>query len=507
MGMRTIYKSPRSGAGRAGTALTLALLVFCLVAFSTIIGCSGHNDPVSPDQSGVLYRSGQAFSEPEEWGAAGTLDSSTSTWAVGGGTVGDIATVDDGIDPLVTAFVKSKAIMGGVVISLMLKDSSWESVYEGDFYYQSGYQNCQHPAVEVTYSHPQASDGQLTVHIIWAQEFPNQWDIVYRQLQFDPTDEPPWEPTFYESARVTDTGSCYETQPDLAVYYPDGDLYAVCRAEVPGVSRYAIYAYKLPYEDGWDPGEWQSEGTVAQLDTTEKNYPSIDAGLTSRVVDAVLTQQVEVVWSQPVDGYKHIFYNAWDVGDSPDSGDAIRISPEIENAHQILPKIDALPYSSELNEAVIAWACENAGGGELPYAHVMMVATPFIGDEFDYPVYGLGYYSRCPDLAGCQGEYDEFEGQGLFALSHHYRDPSMVRWDIRASTYSVDVDYLNQTFEFNLEQWTLANSVPLWNPYWPFTGPTISLRIPDPLDWDENNFGMGWICAGYTGYLAQGDTI
>jgi len=78
--MSTYFKSPRSGAGRAGIALTLEVLVFSLVALGTIVGCSGRNDPVRPEQSGALCRLAQAFSDPEEWGTAYSLDSSTSTW-------------------------------------------------------------------------------------------------------------------------------------------------------------------------------------------------------------------------------------------------------------------------------------------------------------------------------------------------------------------------------------------------------------------------------------------
>ena len=487
--------TPRSGGGGgAGIALTLAVLVFSLIALSSMVGCSGHNDPVRSDQSGVLYRSAQDFSQPEEWGDACTLDSSTSTWTVTGGTIGDIATDDGDIDLPFTAFVRTKPIMGGTVVGLVLLNGNWESVYEGDFYYQQGYQHCVHPAVEVTYSHPDQSDPQLTVHIIWAEEFPNQWDIVYGQLQFDPTEEPPWEPA-YESGLVTDTGACYETQPDLAVYYPDGDLYAVYRAEVAGPTRYAIYTRNLEY--GADPDEWSNAEVVAQLNPTLKEYPSIDLGPYSGTTGATLTQQVEVVWCQTVDGYKHIFYNPWEVGESPYYGDAIRISPDIGEADQILPKIDSLPYSAELGQAVIAWGCEDP-------VEVMMVVTPFIGEEFDYPVYDVDY-SRCPELAGCQGTYGGFDG--LIALFRHFKHPYMVWWGVEASTYSVDVDYLNQTFHFDEKQWTLVGGVPLWDAFSPVTTLTMSLRIPDPDDWDENNFAIGWIEDDDTAYLAEGNTI
>jgi len=478
------------------------------------MGCSGHNDPVRPDQSGVLCRSGQTFPNPEEWGDACAVDSSTSTWTVSapsGQNVGDIASDDGDVDPLVTAFVREKPVMGGVVIGLMLRDRDWEVVYEGDFYYQQGYQHCVHPAVEVTYSHPDQSDPELTVHIIWAQEFPNQWDIVYGQLQFDPTEEPPWEPA-YESGLVTDTGSCYETQPDLAVYYPDGHLYAASRAEVPGPTRYAIYAYKLEYDDGWDPDGWVSAGTVALLSTTPKEQPSIDAGLSSRISDEEPMEQVEVVWSQPVDGLYHVFYNYWEIANYAHPPYNIRISPEIDNGHQILPKIEVLPNSSGLNEAVIAWGCECAGQGSVcPPEHIFMVVTPFIGSEYSYTVYDsdlvLGTRSRCADIAPCQGEYGDFEGQGLIALSRHHRDEDTVALDITASTYAVYVDYQGGTFQFDDKQETdVQCDEPQWDPFYPFSGPTISLRIPDPLDWEYNAFGMGWIDDSDTAYLAQGDT-
>jgi hypothetical protein len=507
--MSTSMKSPRFGRRGAGFSLTVAVLVFSLIGLSTMVGCKKHNDPVSADQSGVLCRSGQAFSTPEEWGDAGTVDSSTSTWTVGGGTIGDIATEDDGVDPLVTAFVKSKAIMGGVVISLMLRNSDWVSVYEGDFGYQGD--NCQHPAVEVTYTHEDQSDPELTAHMIWSQQFSGQWDIVYAQLQFDPTDEPPWEPTFYDSGLVTDTALCYETQPDLAVYYPDGDLYAVCTAEVPGPTRYAIYAYKLPYDDGWDPDGWVSAGPVALLNTTPKEHPSIDAGLSSRIPDGEPMELVQVVWSQPVNGEYNIFYNYWEIVNYAHPPYNIRISPEMDNTHQILPKIEVLPNSSGLNEAVIAWGCECAGQGSVCYPeHIFMVVTPFIGSEYSYTVYDsdlvLQTTSRCPDIAPCQGDYD-LVGRGLIALSRHHRGEGTQAMDIRASTYTVYVDYQGGTFQFEDKQGAnVGCDEPEWDPYWPFAGPTICLRIPDPSDWRYNDFGMGWIDDSETAYLAQGDT-
>jgi len=411
--MSTSLKSPRFGRRGAGFSLTVAVLVFSLIGLSTIVGCKKHNDPVSPDQSSGIPRLGQAFSSPEEWDTAYSLDSSTSTWTYPciSSLRGEIATEDGG--PLITAFVRHDSGQIGSGIHLVLKDASMVSVYWEDFSFavNSGaihqeYEFCRHPAVEVTYSNPTVA-GQLAVHIVWAEligEHPNeQWDIIYRYLEFDPEDEEtPRVPLVDVYRKLTNTSSSHEIQPDLCVYYPEGDLYAAYLTKMTGPTRWGIHAVRLQYDDQestWDPYHWESAGTVAAVNDTGKAFPSIDAGYFSPVGEPEeFTWQVAVVWSQLIEGTDdayEILYNAWAPPDTAYAGDAVRISPDYDPqtdvGAMVLPKIEVLPCSSWLNEAVIAWGWECANGG-CPRKNIWMVVTPFIGPD-DYPVYVLD-----PDL-------------------------------------------------------------------------------------------------------------
>jgi hypothetical protein len=515
--------TPRSGG--AGIAVTLAAIVFSLIALGTIVGCSGHNDPVSPDQSGVLCRWGQAFSEPEEWGTAYSLDSSTSRWMspAGGNYVGDIASEDGSTDPLVTAFVRHDSPSSGM-IDLVLRDRNWSVVLDEDFSYPpatgQGYTCCRHPAVEVTYHKPQGQNGQLAVHIVWAELIgvhPNeQWDIIYRYIRLDPST---WGVIGQQFVNVSDVSWSDEIQPDLCVDEYSGDLYAAYRAEVAGPTRYAIYAVNLPYANPWNPNGWVSAGTVARLDPTEKAFPSIDAGYFSPLGGPQeYAWQVAVVWSQMDDGYYHIFYNGWDSGDLANRDDAIRISPDIDVGALVLPKIEVLPYSSELHEAVMAcgWECWNQSCP--PSMNVWMAVTPFIGSGYYDRLYHLdvdsGDLNKRPDLAAYQGEHEGFEDQGLIALSRQCADVSLGtdHFGIVVTAYSVQVDYdpEEETYDFDYRQHTVVDcGDPQPIEISPFTGPSICLRNPDDQDWIYHTFGLAYIDEedDYMSYLAEGDTI
>jgi hypothetical protein len=217
------------------------------------------------------------------------------------------------------------------------------------------------------------------------------------------------------------------------------------------------------------------------------------------------------VWSQPDDGKYKVFYNAWLPPEQIQPLNAIQISLNDEApVHAILPKIETMPYSADLEEAVICWGVTPSTGAWTP-DDVVMVVTPFIGPEYEdyeHQIGGVGVAAnRCPDIAPYQGYYEEFEGQGLIVLSRQADIWEVTDdWDIVASAYSVQVDYGEETFDFNLEQYTYVPCVPQWNPDNPFTGPTICLRNPDPSGWDEDVFGMAWVVQGYTAYYAEGDT-
>jgi len=487
-----------------------------------ISGCNGHSDPINTDQDSVVVHLGQSFGNPTGWGDAYSLDSSTATWTYPVSQshyAGDIATSEGEVDTLYTAFVKhNPGLPGGItdpVIYLIIVDSEEDVVYNDNGFswnmleeLNQGYDFCRHPAVEVTYNHdPQAFAGHLAVHVVWAEQIgeepEEQWDVFYRYLTFDPTDTPWSTPDVDVWCNITDTPFTNDTQPDLCVDYATGDLYAVFKSVVIDSGDSTIYAVKLPYDSNnktWSPYEWESEGCVAEFDEAPKDFPSIDAGLFSSVSTLDPTEQMAVVWSQKVSLLYQIFYNEFASGEL--STDNILQISDSYPMPAILPKVEVLPYTSGLNEAVIAW-CEQPNAMAFP--KIKLAVTPFLGGDYYQQIYSIGGYVsyRCPDLAGYQGEHSGFEGEGLVALAYHY-----TGFHVGASALSVAVDFNAEEYAFNVEQGTtLELTDALWTGSNPFTGPSICLRDPDPAGWSNDKFGLAWVEDDFDCYVTSGDTI
>ena len=497
------------------------------------MGCSGHSNPASPDNSDVIGRRLQSFDNPIAWehppgvNETYSLDSSTSTWTNPvpmGYTMGDIATEYGDANLPVTAFVRHDSPVMQSRIEIVLVDGDQNQFFMREFSYaqdsgeiQQDYEFARHPAVEVTYR--LADEGPiLGVNIVWGEylgyEEDAQWEIAYRYLEFSADEQGEWNtpPDVDEWQLVYNIPWAHETQPDLCVDYLSGDLYGACKVELCEMYQWGIFAARLQ-RNLPDP-QWEILSPVAQVDGDQKDFPSIDAGRFREATPEAAqwpTDQVAVVWSRLHPGapepYYKVYYNDWALGNAPDSTEAMVISENVSIESAILPKVEVMPYSSGLyqglSEAVITWAHHPFTPDHwVPY--VMMVATPFIGPDYPGTAFRVdGFSNRCPDLSPYQGA-EAGPGKGLVALATHYREEQEDTFIVRAATYSIST--AQEEFVFSWEQEATVECVPQWVEANPFTGPSICLRNPDPPGWATDTFALGWVEQGYYAYLAEGDT-
>jgi len=498
------------------------------------MGCNGHNDPVSADSSDTMMRFAQEFNDIYEWPDdydAYSIDSSTATWTYpvpGSYTIGDIVMGDSPEVPAgrfpVTAIVRHENDEPDSTIGIRIYESGNSLVHtesfsyadkSGDVHIDQDYQDCRNPAVEVTYNREQGVDIAFKVHIVWSErisygELYSQWEIVYRYIEFGLDDSREWEKVRDDYVKV----SClyrHNEQPDLCVYRPTGDLYAVFRNIVDPYST--IYATRLPASEPWDPDGWESPDLVSSSHAAE--HPSIDAGCFTEVTPETgitAAGQIIAVWSQD-EVYDEIYYypviylNDWSPVGSPDSGDAVAISENEWGTDAVLPRVEVLPYSSDLNEAVIVWDERPSIGCVGPNV-VAMAVTPFIGPEYSDYCYEVDVdYMQRPDLAAYEGAHSGFEDMGLFALASQCNHDGLTNdWDIVAAAFSVEVDDQTEEFNFIREQITPIQCVPERSTIEEFTGPSISIRDTSISGWMYDEFAVAYIVEDFNSYIAFGDT-
>jgi len=424
-----------------------------------------------------------------------------------------VAKTDEDYLPLLTAFVFHNSASIGANACLVVVDWEGSPIIGTTFSWAENnsqeYEWCRHPAVEITYTDDDTPP-LLAIHVVWAEMVgeDEQWEIMYRYQEIDADDNDVNPAEFY---RVTDDDTCNDYQPDLCVDHETGTLFVAYKSENISSGEAAIKVAQLEYDDTnrlYDGDDWEELDLVAAFDDDAKNFPSIDAGYFRPPGDNTsLAYQAAVVWSQevPSDNYGdyHIFYNGWAVGSEPDDADAIKISTnDVYKAHDILPKIDVLPYTSGLNEAVITWN-EHANSAPFSVAYIALVVTPYIGPEYDdieYEFYVDEGFNGvlAPDIAGYEDE--NIADTGLFALSYYLGD------FVKVATYSVIVIDAVDRFSFIEEQKTVRLEYPYWDDGTPFTGSSICLRSSDPFGWTLDYFTLAWVESDFTAYACRGNT-
>jgi len=488
----------------------------------TITSCNGNKNPLLPG----IGRLVQSFQSGTEWAEGYSIDSSSTLWIPPlptGGAADTIAVYDLNLNPdppvetLVTAFVRHTSPTAPSDIKLILLKRNGEAamspmtISAPPALTGNNERFCRHPSVEVTYSREAESDeGQLEVQVVWSQltgSSGNQhWDLYYKYILFDVDEEGvdwsnPYEPSI---TKIYTTISLYdELQPDLCVDGATGDLYVVFNRDYGSSNCEILVASHTNV--GYYTSTWQDANEVSATDDTPKIGPRIDAGPLDMAAEPNpdTTLSVATVWCEPGE-YSNwqIMYNRWDTDDDPEPNDTEQISMSIENGlHCYLPQIDIVPTDNIDNQAIITWTNANYDDGEYYDQKVMITATPFM--EASGVPFQDWNYTRCSDVAGYEGVTDAVvfpPPANLFGISYYHSDDESdpgVDWSVEVRRYSYTLNWQSEIVSFSKDkELDVQGSTAYWSSDNPFTGSTLTLRIPAKTNVSRisySYFGLGWI--------------
>jgi hypothetical protein len=490
-------------------------------AFFFIAGCNGHSNPVVGDDPEGVFRMAQAFGDIENPGTGRALDSATTMWTYPwpyGEYAGDIADQDIILGnvryPLVTAFVWRDEPVEAE-IHLLLKDSSWDTVWTDTFSYDTGMEDeqCRHPAVEVTYSRPFGLNvGTVRVHVVWSQltdDDPEDWDVYYRCITYSvgPFSGPDWDsPTTDETVVLPECSPSYnEIHPDICILPSIDSLFAICVVNDPDdPDVQLVMAAQHLHDDMGDPDSWEPAFLVAPDDSDPKASPSIDAGLFTPTLSPVrnVLGIVAAVWTEMATDQDlnrlQVYYNEWDSLDEADPYCAVKLTDGGDDGkmHNGLARIDVPSFSGGVYcEAVITWVSvtqTTTVPPEFLNYSVGITATP----DLDEPFTNLqdSRFNRCPDVA-CYQMYVPQDGDQFVGISYYHQDGPGDPWEVSARSYSFQID--NGEAAFAIEN---TYRIPDTDGWWGLesenrnTGSTLCLRNPYiPGDWYNQEFAIGWI--------------